>query len=149
MTVTLYGATYSVYTRIARLALEEKGVPYNLEEVDIFADDGPPADYLQRQPFHKIPVLDHEGFALYETTAITRYVDEVFAGPALTPADPQARARMNQIVSILDSYGYRALVWDLFVERLRKPQEGAASDEAKGAAASVRRPSRTAEPTRA
>ena len=42
MTVTVYGAPYSVYVRIVRLALEEKGVAYRLEEVDIFADGGPP-----------------------------------------------------------------------------------------------------------
>ena len=38
--VTLFGAEYSVYTRIVRLALEEKGVSYRLEPVDIFAEDG-------------------------------------------------------------------------------------------------------------
>ena len=37
----LYGAAYSVYVRSARLALAEKGVAYRLQEVDIFAEDGP------------------------------------------------------------------------------------------------------------
>ena len=111
--------------------LEEKGVRYRLEEIDIFAEDEPSLDYLRRHPFGKIPALDHDGFRLYETAAIARYVDEAFEGPPLTPSAAQDRARMTQVVSLLDSYGYRALVWDLFVERLRKPQEGAATDEAK------------------
>jgi hypothetical protein len=34
--VILYGRPHSVYTRIARLVLEEKGVPYAFEEVDVF-----------------------------------------------------------------------------------------------------------------
>ena len=54
----LYGLSRSVYTRIARLALEEKGVRYTLEEVEIFGADGVPEEYLARQPFGRIPVLD-------------------------------------------------------------------------------------------
>ena len=49
--VRLLGLRISVYTRIVRLALEEKKVAYELEEVDIFADSGPPQEYLLRHPF--------------------------------------------------------------------------------------------------
>lgn len=127
----LYGASYSVYTRIARLALEEKGVPYRLVETDIFAAGGPTPGYLQRHPFARIPALDHGGFALYETAAITRYVDEAFPGLPLQPNTASARARMTQIVSLLDSYGYRAMVWDVYVERISAVEEGRVSDEAR------------------
>jgi glutathione S-transferase len=48
---TLFGVRRSVYVRIARLALAEKGVAYDLDEVDVFASGGPPASYLARQPF--------------------------------------------------------------------------------------------------
>lgn len=132
--VTVFGAAYSVYVRIARLALEEKGVPYRLEEVDIFAKGGPPTDHRARHPFARIPAFAHDGFRLFETAAITRYIDEAFDGPALMPRAATARARVNQITGLLDSYAYRALVWDVFVERVRAPQEGRASDEAKIAA---------------
>ena len=133
--VVLYGASYSVYVRIARLALEEKGVAYRLEEVDIFAEGGPPADHLERHPFGRIPAFQHGEFKLYETAAMVRYVDEAFDGPPLQPTAPQARARVNQITSLLDSYAYRILVWDIFVERVSVPEEGGRSDEAKIAAA--------------
>jgi glutathione S-transferase len=132
---TLFGATYSVYTRIPRLALAEKGVPYRLEEVDVFAAGGPPAEYLERQPFGRIPAFEHDGLRLYESGAISRYVDEAFPGPPLQPADAKGRARMNQIISICDSYVYRTLVWDIFVERVSLPRQGKASDEARIAAA--------------
>lgn len=131
----LFGAAYSVYVRAARLAFEEKAVPYRLVEVDIFAPDGPPADYVERHPFQRIPAFEHEGFRLYETTAITRYVDEAFSGPPLMPATPRARARAIQIIGIIDNYGYRPLIWDIFVERVRAPADGRAADEAKIAAA--------------
>ncbi|RWM01059.1 glutathione S-transferase family protein [Mesorhizobium sp.] len=116
----LYGADYSVYVRIARLALEEKGVAYDLVPLDIFAVDGIPAWYLEHHPFGRIPAFEHDGFRLFETSAIARYVDEAFDGPPLQPADPRGRARVDQITGMLDAYGYRAMVWDVAVERLEK-----------------------------
>ncbi len=129
MSVTVWGADYSVYTRIARLALAEKGVACDFQEVDVFADGGPPADHLARQPFGRIPAFRHDDLTIYETTAICRYVDDAFDGPSLTPADATPRARMNQIISIMDSYGYPSLVWDVYVERVRVPEQGGVSDE--------------------
>ncbi|MCA0057698.1 glutathione S-transferase family protein [Mesorhizobium sp. B1-1-4] len=122
----LYGADYSVYVRIARMALEEKGVDYELVPVDVFAAEGIPGWYFEHHPFGRIPAFEHDGFRLFEASAITRYVDEAFDGPPLQPNDPRGRARMNQIIGMLDAYGYRAMVWDVAVERLEK----ASPDEA-------------------
>jgi glutathione S-transferase len=134
----VFGAAYSVYVRIARLALVEKGIPYRLAEVDIFADGGPPAGYAERHPFGRIPAFEHDGFRLYETGAIARYVDEAFAGPALMPGDAKGRARANQVVSIVDNYAYPAMVWGIFVEAVRAPLQGRTSDAAKIAGALVK-----------
>lgn len=125
---TLYGADYSVYVRIARLALIEKGVDHELVPVDIFAEGGPPDWYRALHPFAKIPAFEHDGLKLFETAAIARYVDEAFDGPALQPADPRRRAVMNQIVGLLDAYAYRTLVWDIYVETVSKPRDGKATD---------------------
>jgi glutathione S-transferase len=65
----LFGADYSVYVRAARLTLYEKGVDYDLVPVDVFAVAGPPSSYLARQPFGRIPALEHDGSNLYETGA--------------------------------------------------------------------------------
>lgn len=127
---TLYGANYSVYVRIARLALAEKQVDYELVPVDIFAEGGPPGWYRALHPFWKIPAFEHEGLRLFETTAIARYVDEAFEGPALQPDQPRERAVMNQIIGLLDAYAYRTLVWDIYVEVVSNPREGKTPDEA-------------------
>lgn len=116
----VYGADYSVYVRVVRLVLEEKGVGYELVPVDIFAADGIPGWYFEHQPFGRIPAFEHDGFRLYETGAIARYVDEAFDGPALQPVEARPRSRMNQITGLLDAYAYRAMVWDVAVERLEK-----------------------------
>lgn len=115
----LYGPGYSTYTRAARLALEEKGVSYKHVEVDFL--QGMPEEQRARHPFSKVPAFDHDGFQLYETCAIERYVDEAFAGPSLQPEDPRQRARMTQIVSILDSYTYGPTIGQLVTQRLFTP----------------------------
>ena len=125
----LYGLSRSVYTRIVRLALEEKTVPYVLEAVEIFGPTGVPDEHLERHPFGRIPVLAHGDFWLYETQAICRYIDEIFPGQSLQPESVQARARMSQIIGLLDAYAYRAMVWDVFVQRVRLPRHGHPTDE--------------------
>ncbi len=129
--VVVFGADYSTYVRSARMTLEEKGVAYRLQPVDVFAGEGRTPGHLARHPFGKIPAFEHDGLSLYETSAIARYVDESFAGPPLQPGEPVARARMNQIISVIDNYAYPALVWKVFVERnapalLQRPTDEAA-----------------------
>jgi glutathione S-transferase len=127
----VYGEPYSVYVRVVRLALEEKGVPYRLVPIDVFTPDGPPKEYLVRQPFGRIPAFEHGEFQLYEAGAITRYVDEAFPGPALQATTSELRARTHQVISILDSYAYRTLIWDIYVERVSVPKRGGVPDEQK------------------
>ncbi len=127
--VTLFGACYSVYARAAMMALEAKGVAYRLEPIDIFSAEENLDAYRKLHPFGRIPALRHGDFVLYETAAINRYVDEAFAGPPLQPSRTQDRARMTQIISMTDSYGYRPLVWDIYVERVSNPRDGKPADE--------------------
>ena len=127
--VVLHGYRYSVYLRIVAMTLVEKAVPWTHVEVDPFAETIPES-YLALNPFGRVPTLVHDGFVLYETTAITRYIDEVFAGPPLQPTDPKARARMGQIIAVADSYGYWPLVRQVFSHRVFRPAQGEAGDEA-------------------
>jgi glutathione S-transferase len=129
MPVVLYGPAYSTYTRTARLALEEKGVAYDLREVDTLAGEGQKAEHLARHPWGKVPVLEHDGFSLYETVAITRYIDEGFPAPALQPTDARSRARMAQICSVLDHYGWSPMVITIFVQRVVVPMRGGRPDQ--------------------
>ncbi len=129
MTVVLHGYQYSVYVRIARLALAEKGIAYERVEVNPFAAEVPAA-YLAMHPFGRVPVLVHDGFVLYESGAITRYVDESFPGPRLQPEAPRERARMTQIISIVDSYAYWPMVRQVFSHSVFRPQVGEPVDPA-------------------
>lgn len=109
----LHGHRFSVYAWIARFAFAAKGVAHDWREVDPFATDIL-ADHLGLHPFGRVPALTHGDFALYETGAITCYVDEAFDGPPLQPAAARARARVAQVISIVDSYAYSVLVRQVF-----------------------------------
>jgi glutathione S-transferase len=117
----LHGPNYSTYTRSVRLALIEKGVDYTLREIDLLGGATMHEAFLALSPFGKVPVLQHGTLTIYETTAINRYIDESFDGPALQPSDPVARARMNQIIGVIDAYAYRTLVGDIVMQRIVLP----------------------------
>ena len=57
-------------------------------------------------------------------------MDEAVAGPAVQRSDVRRRARMRQVIGILDSYAYRPMVWGVYVQRLRVPLSGGAPHEA-------------------
>src|SRR5271166_1460218 len=107
----LWGTDASTYVRTVKMVLAEKGVT-EFKQVQINVLKGQPKtpEHLERHPFGKVPVLDHDGMRILETTAITRYLNEVLPGKSLIPLTPKDRARMDMIVSIIDSYGYGALV---------------------------------------
>ena len=129
MVVELHGYKYSVYSWIARLALEEKGVRCDWVEINPFAD-AVPERYLDLHPFKRVPALVHGEFSIYETNAITRYVDEVFEGPKLQRTEPRERARCSQIISIVDSYAYWPLVRQVFSHSIFRPCMGQPADDA-------------------
>ncbi len=103
--VTIYGVPPSSYVRTARLALEEKGVPYEFEAVKLDTDE-----YKQRHPWSKVPAFQHGDLRLFETSAICRYVDAAFDGPALQPASAADRAVQDQWISVIDAYIYASAI---------------------------------------
>ncbi len=136
MNVILYGYKFSVYTWIARATLAEKGVPYEYSEINPFAPTFDDA-YLQLHPFKRVPVLKHDDFTLYETSAITRYIDRAFAGPPLQPNNARELGRMTQIVSIIDAYAFQPMMRQAFTNRVVCEKFDLAPDEDIFAAAMV------------
>ena len=124
----IHGPAYSTYTRTVRLALEEKGTPYKLEEVDVLKGAGQQPEHLARHPFGKVPAATIDDTTMYEASAITHYIDDTVSGPKLQPADAKARARMNQMIGIVDSYGYPSMISVVF-QRVVNPLLGAPVDE--------------------
>lgn len=130
MTVQLWGYCHSVYSWIAHAVLHEKNIEHEWLEVNPFIGDQP-SEWKAVSPFNRVPVLVCGELSIYETAAITRYADEAFGPPSLQPADPLARARMNQIISIVDSYVYVPLVRRVFAHRVYRPAVNQPFDESK------------------
>ncbi len=126
----VYGPTYSTYVRTVRLALAEKGVTYDLVDVAMLQGAHQEPAHLARNPFGKVPSFEHDGFGLYETSAITRYIDRAFPGAALQPAHVRDLARMDQIMSIVDSFAYGPIIGKLVWQRMVTPMLGGTPDDA-------------------
>jgi glutathione S-transferase len=122
----VYGFPRSTFVHIVRLLLTHKGVPYTFHDLE--PDMGKPA-HLRLHPFDRVPILRHDDFTLYETSAIAGYVDEAFPTPSLTPKGTRERARMSQWISAVNAYYYPYMIYHVTHERLVFPELGIASDE--------------------
>jgi glutathione S-transferase len=129
-TPQIHGPNFSTYARSVRLALEEKGVAYELHEVNILTGAHTEPEHLARNPFGKVPTFTHDGLTIYETSAILRYIDRAFPGVALQAADPKVLARGDMVMSILDSFAYGSIIGKLVTQRMLMPMLGGAADEA-------------------
>jgi glutathione S-transferase len=125
----VYGHPLSTCTRKVFVTLAEKGLAAELLEVDLFTGAHKTPAHLARQPFGVIPVLEDDGFVVYESRAIIRYLDNRVPSRPLTPSGPKAAARMDQWLSV-DQSCVAPHVRTLAVERIVKKHAGGAPDAA-------------------
>ena len=123
----VHGIPGSPYVRAALLALEEKGAEYELAAMQFGTLKQQP--HLSRHPFGRIPAFEHDGWMLYETQAIMRYVDDVVPGPRLQPEEPRGAARMNQLMGITDWYVMRQVSMPITRNRVVAPRFNRPVDE--------------------
>ena len=121
--LTLIGDSRSSYVRTARMALAEKGLRYAY-------DPAPPHSEAVSaiSPYGRVPVFRDGETALFETSAIVRYLDEAFDGTALVAANPRLRAQMEQWVSMINCHGYDAMVRRYVLQYVFPKGDGGAPD---------------------
>ncbi|VVO81603.1 Glutathione S-transferase [Pseudomonas fluorescens] len=96
----LYGFCVSNYYNMVKLALLEKGLPF--EEVPFYAGQSPEA--LTISPRAKVPVLrDEQGF-INETSVILEYIEQSQKGTPLLPSDPFERAQILALAKEIELY---------------------------------------------
>jgi glutathione S-transferase len=127
-TPIIYGTDMSTYVRTARMTFEEIPAAYELVDVSVVRGECKQPAHLARNPFGTVPAFEHDGMKIYETSAIIRYIDQVWPAASLTPDDPRDRARMNQIISIVDYNGYPSIISQIVLHRLL-PQLVGGTDE--------------------
>jgi glutathione S-transferase len=100
----IYGHPWSINTRKTLMTLAEKQHEARLLLVMIPKGEQKTSEHLAVHPFGKVPVLDDDGFVLYETRAINRYLDHKLGGTVLTPPTLREIARLDQFINVADSY---------------------------------------------
>lgn len=100
----LHGFSASNYYNIPKLALLEKGAPF--EEVTVYTGAGPHyrPDFLTQSPLGKVPCLETEHGFLTESRCIVEYIERAVPGPALYPATAFAQAKLLELTQIIDLY---------------------------------------------
>jgi glutathione S-transferase len=95
----LFGHPVSTCTRKVLMTLAETNQTAEFGLVDFAKGEHKAAPHLARQPFGQVPAFEDGDFALYESRAICRYLNDKVNGP-LVPRDLRERARMEQWISV-------------------------------------------------
>jgi len=126
----IYGSAMSTCTRRVLATLAEKQASYEMVELDFRKGEHKSAENLARQPLGQMPSLEDNGFVLFESRAMMRYIDETVTGHALTPRDPKGRALMEQWISV-ESDDYNPAISTIVGQELFVPMMGGKTDTAK------------------
>lgn len=103
--LTFYYGSGSPYAWRVWLALEHKGIAYDLKTLSFSAGDLKRPEYRAINPRGKVPAIVDDGFALYESVAINEYLDERYpSGAPLFPGNAQQRALTRRLVQEADQY---------------------------------------------
>jgi glutathione S-transferase len=96
----LYNTQRCPYARRSRIVLHEKGMDFDVHEVDLANKS---EEFLSASPTGKVPVIVVDGDSIYESNVVNQYLDEVTDGPKLMPEDPKRRAHARIWMSFADT----------------------------------------------
>ncbi|MEM9272991.1 MAG: glutathione S-transferase family protein [Cyanobacteria bacterium P01_F01_bin.143] len=129
MSITVYGTPVSTYVRTVRLLLAETNVNYELKDINIFNGENKTDEYLAKNPFGKVPTIEIEGIKIYETSAITYYINQKLAAGQYQPSELLAQTRMYQIIGIIDSHLYSHAIGTIVIQNLIVPSQGGKTNQ--------------------
>ncbi len=98
--IKLHGTLISNFHNCAKLALVEKGVPF--EEVSVMPSRDPAV--LRGSPMGKVPFIERDGLWLSEVHAIFDYLEDLRPEPPLYPSDPWERAKTKELIRSIELY---------------------------------------------
>lgn len=131
MSLIVYGASLSPFVRKVRIVLAEKGLDYELEQVNPFS---PPPGYSEISPLKKVPAFRDtslpEPNTLSDSSIICDYLENKYPTPPLYPKDPYQRARALWFEEYADSLVAQTVAGGVFFERVVKKLIGQKTDAA-------------------
>ncbi|HKY09226.1 MAG TPA: glutathione S-transferase family protein [Candidatus Binatia bacterium] len=122
MPIRLYDAVPSSNSDRVKIALHEKGLPYDRTTLVLANKDQKRPDFLKLNPYGKVPVIDDGGKILFESCIINEYLDEKYPAPSLMPKDPYLRGRGRVLVDYALNYMHEPY-WALRGEMLKSAGE--------------------------
>lgn len=105
----------SPYVLSAFVVLCEKGIAFDLQPVNLAAEEHKTPTFTAVSLTHRVPTLRHQGFSLAESSAIAEYLEDLFPESPVYPRELRDRARAREIQAWLRS--------DLMVLREERPTE--------------------------
>ncbi|KAJ7116213.1 glutathione S-transferase [Mycena crocata] len=132
MVLRFYASTYVAGGgALVGLVLAEKKIPYEFVPIDMSQKEHKSPEFLAKQPFGQVPVIDDDGFILYESRAICRYLEEKYAGqgPRLIPTGLKEKALFEQAASV-EFANFHPASMKVATEALGKPRRGLPVDQA-------------------
>lgn len=122
MAIKLYDAVPSSNSDRVKIALHEKGLPYERDTLNLAKKDQKRPEFLRLNPYGKVPVIDDGGRILFESCIINEYLDEKYPDPPLMPKDPYLRGRGRVLVDYALNYVHEPY-WALRGEMLKPEAE--------------------------
>ena len=122
MAIKLYDAVPSSNSDRVKIALHEKGLPYERVTLSLADKDQKRPEFLRLNPYGKVPVIDDDGQILFESCIINEYLDEKYPSPSLMPKDPYLRGRGRVLVDYALNYTHEPY-WALRAEMLKPASE--------------------------
>lgn len=118
MAIILYDAVPSSNSDRTKIALHEKGLAYERVTLNLAKKDQKRPEFLQLNPYGKVPVIDDGGNILFESCIINEYLDEKYPNPPLMPKDPFLRGRGRVLIDYALNYAHEPY-WALRGEMLK------------------------------
>jgi glutathione S-transferase len=116
--VRIIGSYLSPYVRKVLVALDRKGIPYEIDPiVPFYGDDR----FSKLSPIRRIPVLTDDRTTLCDSSVICEYLEDRYPEPALYPTDPVDKARARWLEEFADTRMGEVFIWRLFNQVAIRP----------------------------
>ena len=125
----LYKFGNSVCAQKVLMTLDEKGLDFETQDINLFKNEQYNPEYLKLNPKGVVPTLDHDGNIIIESTLICEYLDDTFPNPSLVPKDPFLRSQMRLWSKAVDEGIFEATREITFASVFREKMKDMSPDQ--------------------
>ncbi len=125
--LTLYEHPLSPYVQKVKIALREKGIPFQAMTPNAIGSGAAAGAFVEANPRAEVPALVDGQTRIFDSTVILEYIEDSWPSPAMLPPTPAERARVRMIEDVMDTQ-FEAINWGLSEIHRFKRAEGALAD---------------------